>query len=164
LENLFQRQISATWYSGAGHEISFLDILNDIDTHTRSGGDIFVGTDSMLNSRICIFATAICLHGSSSQTGGRYYFKRTRDNNKRYSQLKTRIMKEVSDSLELGGVLLEIYPDTEIEIHVDVGVNQRSRTKPLADMIRGWTRASGFVCKIKPFAWASASVADKHTK
>jgi len=163
-EDLLQQQIEEMWYSGSGCEISFLDILSDINSHTQSGGDIFVGTDSMLGSQACVFATAICLHGAPDQCGGRYYFKKTRESNGSYEQLKVRIMKEVSNSLDLGNVLLDTCPNTEVEIHVDVGVSSASKTKSLADMIKGWTKSAGFTCKIKPFAWASAAVADKHTK
>ena len=37
-------------------------------------------------------------------------------------------------------------------------------TSHLAKMLVGYVRGSGYVCKIKPHAFAAASIADKHSK
>ena len=52
----------------------------------------------------------------------------------------------------------------DIEIHVDIGTTAKSKTRELVDTMTKWTRGAGFKCKVKPDAWASAAVADKHTK
>ena len=59
---------------------------------------------------------------------------------------------------------MESVPDLQAEIHVDIGRTERSKTKGLVDSITGWVKGLGVTCKIKPEAWASAAVADKHTK
>tara|TARA_R100000049_G_C1885277_1_gene40250 strand:+ start:42 stop:512 length:471 start_codon:yes stop_codon:yes gene_type:complete len=156
--------MSVNWCSGDGCDVSFSDIVLDVESHISTGGNIFIGTDSMLQADGCVFVTAICLHGAPGQQGGRYYFRRSKKRRKAYHELKPRIMHEVSNSIDLGMIFSEMHPDTEIEIHVDVGITSKSKTRPLADMIKGWTRASGFKCKIKPNSWASTAVADKHTK
>ena len=152
------------WVSGSGQEYSYTDILSFIESHVSKQGEIFIGTDSMLDRRSCIFVTAICLHGANDQLGGRYFFIRTKDKSEPYKNLKVRIMQEVFSSIETGHNVKEVFPDANIEIHIDVGTTIRSQTRHLADIVTGWTRAAGFICRIKPYSWASTAVADKHTK
>ena len=56
--------------------------------------------------------------------------------------------------------------DPEImEVHVDVSpFNAKQGTSKFSDMLKGYVNGYGFDCKIKPNAWASQSVADKHSK
>ena len=79
------------WFSGSGQEYSYTDILSFIESHVSNQGEIFIGTDSMLDRRSCIFVTAICLHGANDQLGGRYFFTRTKDKSEPYKNLKVRI-------------------------------------------------------------------------
>ena len=125
---------------------------------------MFIGTDSMLRTGSCVFATAICLHGSTGQSGGRYFFKRETEKDRDYTNLNSRMLKEVQESIEMAGKIVESHPSIDIEIHIDVGSGKKSKTRSLVEALRGWTSAAGFSCKIKPYAWASASVADRHTK
>lgn len=152
------------WYTGNGCEIEFSDILSDINRHVAHGGSIFIGTDSMLRIGACTFASAICLHGASSQSGGRYFFQKSILKKEKFDILKVRIMHEVKKSIEIGLEIMEHNPDADVEIHVDIGSTKRSKTRDLKEMLIGWTVGAGFACKIKPHAWASASVADRHTK
>ena len=73
-------------------------------------------------------------------------------------------MKEVENSIKIGLKVLEKNPDVDIEIHLDIGTTHRSKTRKFVEVMKGWTSSMGFKCKVKPHAWASASVADKHTK
>ena len=67
-------------------------------------------------------------------------------------------------SIKIAGEIIKEFPDVKIEIHIDVGSDMRCKSRGLVDMLKGWASSAGFSCKIKPEAWASASVADKHTK
>jgi hypothetical protein len=73
-------------------------------------------------------------------------------------------MQEVQHSVDIAMNLMEKYPEAEIEVHVDVGRTQRSETRKYADSIYGWLKGMGVECKMKPYSWASSSVADWHTK
>ena len=56
-------------------------------------------------------------------------------------------------------------PTAKIELHLDISpAHKNNGTSNISDMLTGYARASGFECKIKPDAWASQSVADKHSK
>jgi hypothetical protein len=152
------------WFTGAGKQVSMEEILRDIDSYTASGGNIFIGADSQIKIDHCIFAIAICLHGSPFSSGGRYFFKRLRDNRFPRMPLRARIMQEAQHSIDIALHVFEHNPDADIEIHIDVGTGVESKTRKYVDTLRGWTLSTGFPCKVKPNAWASASVADKHTK
>ena len=56
------------------------------------------------------------------------------------------------------------FPEAAIEIHADVGTTKRSATSKFVEFVRGWIRGSGFTAKVKPYSWASSTVADWHTK
>ena len=152
------------WITGSGDEISFSDMINVIDHHTKNSGKIFIGTDSNPNGKSCIFATAICLHGSEGQSGGRYFWKRNRVSSSTMPTLFHRILQETEKSVKTALTIHEKFPDALIEIHLDVGKNTRGGTWPYIDSLTGFAKSAGFECKIKPHAWASASIADKHSK
>ena len=55
-------------------------------------------------------------------------------------------------------------PDT-IELHLDVspfGLN--NGTSKYSDMLKGYVQGYGIDYRLKPDAWASQTVADKHSK
>ena len=152
------------WFTGNGNEISYNDIIDIINIHIKGGGGIFIGTDSQLTGSKCVFASAICLYNKSINAGGRYFFSKTILRDKDFRGLKIRIMREVQRSINIGVDLLERFPLADIEVHLDIGNGERSKTKEFIDEFVGWTTAVGFSCKIKPESWASFAIADKHTK
>jgi predicted RNase H-related nuclease YkuK (DUF458 family) len=156
--------LNEIWLTGAGDTIEFNDMFSIIRDYVKIGGKVFIGTDSQLAVESCTFVTAICLHGAGGGKGGRYFFQRTSSGLDKYRILKVRIMQEVQRSIEIGLDLIEKNPNADIEIHLDVGTSEKSKTRAYVDELMGWTQSVGFVCKVKPYAWASAAVADKHTK
>ena len=153
-----------TWVTGKGYDLEFNDVLLEIESHVNLGGSVFIGTDSMLRIDGCTFASAICLHGGAGQSGGRYFYKRTVEKNKNLLSLRHRITCEVERSIDIGMRVINFNPDTPVEIHIDIGSTPLSKTRDLKDALGGWALGAGFSYKIKPDAWASASVADRHTK
>jgi hypothetical protein len=151
------------WHNGVGLPVKFSIIINDIRDHTHHLGKVYIGCDSQLSGKKCTFVTAICLHGGDKRTS-KYFFKK--ENNASYDNrnLRKRIDDEVSKAIDVFMYLSENIPDVDIEIHIDIGNTERSATRGFVDSITGWVKALGADCKIKPNAWASASVADKHTK
>ena len=75
-----------------------------------------------------------------------------------------RLLKEVELSVELGYQILEQSPEVDIEIHIDANSKKDQPTGKFAEMLMGYAKGAGFRCKIKPEAWASNSIADKHSK
>ena len=73
-----------SWFTGSGSSISIESMLEIIDEYIERNGRIFVGTDSQLAGTYCTFATAICLHGAEGSSGGRYFFKKKKNQNSSY--------------------------------------------------------------------------------
>ena len=152
------------WTAGSGESYEFKTVCEDIRDHVSRNGKIFIGTDSFISGKQCIFATAICLHGAEGQNGGKYFFKRSRSPKKNFPKLLVRILKEVQDSIMIAIKLSELFPGAELEIHLDIGAGKKSKTSKFISALTSYAKSAGFKCKIKPYAWASASVADKHSK
>ena len=76
----------------------------------------------------------------------------------------TRLLKEVELSIDIGYKILEENPNADIEIHIDANSKKGEPTARFADMLMGYAKGAGFKCKVKPEAWASNSIADKHSK
>lgn len=157
--------VEKKWVSGSGCKVDFYEILNILKIHTTKGAKIFIGTDSFIsNQRVC-FASAICLYGG--ELGGRYFFSRDYEASSKYNALVSRITEEVRRSIEIGCLLMEEYKFSSslIELHIDVSpFNAGNATSKFSDMLKGYVQGHGFDYKLKPDAWASQSIADKHSK
>lgn len=123
---------------------------------------LIVGSDSQTKDQVC-FVTAVVVHRLGK--GGRYFYTKT--NVKKMPSLRQRIFYEAHLSLEVASKLAAKisengFSDLDVEIHLDVGQNGRSRfmIKDLVQQIVG----SGFEAKIKPEAFGASQVADKHSK
>ena len=156
--------LKGIWHTGSGDQISISAIMSEIEEYIADGGKIFIGTDSQLRSTECVFVTAICLHGNLRKKYASYFFKKTVEKNPSVKILRERIMREGKRSVDICMFLLEKHPDADIEVHVDIGKNNKSATRFFVDSVRGWVRGTGVACKIKPNSWASSSIADHHTK
>ena len=151
------------WTTGTGKEITFFEIINKIKSHHKNSGQVFVGTDSYINSGYCIFATSIVLLGAENQRGGLYFYKKEKYNEP--TRFYTRILKEVEKSINIAIDITEICPNANLEIHIDVSPEGKNeKTSQMARMLMGYATGSGFKCKIKPDSFAATTVADKHTK
>ena len=153
------------WNSGSHHKISFTDIKKIITENISKGARVYIGTDSFVSKRSVCFATVVCLH--SRITNGRYFFFKENENPNRYQQLAVRITEEVKRSVELAeSIMLECEIDPKnIELHLDVSPFEKNNsTSNLSAMLKGYVQGAGFDCKVKPNAWASQTVADRHSK
>ena len=153
------------WRSGNGTPLSLADILEALRAHGEANGRIYIGTDSYIEKNKCAFATAICLHGAEGQRGGKYFFRKVYYKRQNFPSLIQRILREVHDSIEIALNISEHIPTARIELHLDVSPSHKNNgTSKISEMVTGYAKSSGFDCKIKPDAWASQSVADKHSK
>jgi predicted RNase H-related nuclease YkuK (DUF458 family) len=155
---------NSTWCTGSGDSISLKESMKIMSKHAQSGGKIFIGTDSCLSGDRFVFATAICVHGANNQSGGKYFFKRGTVLNQKIPTLFHRISQEVQNTIETALYVESKIPNAEIEIHLDIGTNPIGKTWKFVDSLTGYARSTGMPVKIKPYAWASASIADKHSK
>ena len=153
------------WRTANGKPLTLPEVFEELKLHARNEGKIYIGTDSYIDKDRCAFATAICLHGANGQRGGKYFFRKVFDKRQNFSSLVQRILREVQDSIEIALNISEHIPTAKIELHLDISpASKNNGTSKFSDMVTGYARASGFDCKIKPHAWASQSVADKHSK
>jgi uncharacterized protein len=137
-------------------------VFKAINSYIKKEGTVYVGTDSMLRNDNCKFVSVIAIH-SNEQKIANYFFKKKALTHRKYRTLQNKIFEEVDCSLEIAKEVSETFPDVKIEVHVDVGKTNRSKTRIYVDSIRGWVTSLGYVFKIKPNSWAS-HIADWHSK
>jgi len=156
---------NSKWHTGSGVPIQFRDIIDKLRMCITNGGKVFVGSDSFITKKQVNFATAICIHGD--RAGGRYFFFKEKCPKTIYKTLIVRITEEVRRSLDVAEILRNDYGlDSEkIELHIDVSPHYlKEATSKFSEMLNGYVSGAGFACKVKPYAWASQTVADRHSK
>ena len=153
------------WSSGSGKSLDLTTVSEEVNNHYNKNKKIFIGSDSFHSRSKTCFVTTVCL--LTERLGGRYYFYKENIAPKRYSTLATRITEEVRRSIELAEYFMEKYdiPPDMIELHLDVSpFAAKEGTSRLSEMLKGYVQGYGLGCKLKPNAWASQSVADRHSK
>ncbi len=156
--------VNLSWISGSGDKKEFSEIVEVIKNSIANGSKIFIGTDSFKTKNKVNFATALCLFGGDTS---RYFFARDYVPKNKYDVLVTRITEEVRRSVELAEYIMntENVKAENIELHVDISpFNLKNGTSKFSDMLKGYVTGAGFECRIKPDAWASQTVADRHSK
>jgi predicted RNase H-related nuclease YkuK (DUF458 family) len=154
----------ADWLSGSGTRIEFSQICEKVHQFSKDKSKIFIGTDSDVKKRKVIFCSAICVYGNSRSL---YYFSRKKQNNKIYPDLISRITEETRLSVEIADYLHNVMgiDKSMIELHLDVSPNHKdTKTSRFSDALKGYVTGTGYACRLKPNAWASQSVADRHSK
>lgn len=153
------------WVTGNSKNIDFYEMLKTARQHVRKGAKIFIGTDSFISkSKVC-FASAVCLHGG--EYGGRYFFYKQSIPKLQFSQLVARITEETRRSVEIACLFMDEYgiDAKNIELHLDVSpFGANNGTSRYSDMLKGYVQGFGVDYRLKPDAWASQTIADKHSK
>ena len=144
-----------------------LDYYNNLKKYD-SPFEIVIGTDSQNfdNTKIVSVIVITC-----KGHGGIYFYNITK--HKRLNEVRSKLFVETEMSLKLANKLLsllerdeyqELYLNTNFSIHLDAGLSDKGKTKPLVSELVGWVNSSGFDCEIKPNSYAASSVADKLSK
>ena len=149
------------WTSGE-EKLTTKEVFESIKDYVDMGGIIYVGTDSMLRNDYCRFASVIAIHSNDLKIANYFYKKKNLPANQ-YKMLQNKIFEEVDCSIQIAKEFAERFPNAQIEVHVDVGKTNRSRTRIYVDMLKGWVTGMGYLFKIKPQSWASY-IADWHSK
>ncbi|MAF80027.1 hypothetical protein CL629_03040 [bacterium] len=153
------------WITGSGNHVVFSDVISLVQEYVNCGSKIFIGSDSFVSGKETCFATTLCLHGG--RYGGRYFFYKESLPKNMHKLLVTRITEETRRSIELAEILMTShnFRCEDMELHLDVSpFNANNGTSRLSDMMKGYVQGYGLSCRLKPNAWASQSVADKHSK
>tara|TARA_R100000664_G_C2689016_1_gene93887 strand:- start:163 stop:627 length:465 start_codon:yes stop_codon:yes gene_type:complete len=151
------------WCNADGKQVEDQVLFDELKCYIKSGGKIYVGSDSMLYSDKCSFASVIALHDVELKVA-KYYFKKQKEEAQLNKNLKAKILNEVSYSVEAAQKIIDWFPEARVEIHVDIGNEKQNLTRSVVNQVRGWIQGIGFDYKIKPNSWASSSIADWHTK
>ena len=137
-------------------------VFESIKDYVNNGGVIYVGTDSMLRNDYCKFASVIAIHSNDLKIAN-YFFKKKNLPAHQYKMLQNKIFEEVDCSIEIAKECSRKFPKAKIEVHVDVGKTNRSKTKIYVETLKGWVTGMGYLFRIKPQSWAS-HIADWHSK
>ena len=160
-----QHLIEQNWTTGSDKSVDFYEILKIVKLQIENGAKVFIGSDSFITKQKVCFASAICLYGGGDPA--RYFFFRENLNNKNFEILVSRITEETRRSVEIACLLMEEYgfDPSKLELHLDVSpFSAGNATSRFSDMLKGYVQGYGLNCKIKPNAWASQSIADRHSK
>lgn len=109
------------------------------------------------------FVTAIIIHRIGH--GAKYFWNREKVF--KAPVLRDKIYTETLRSLDTAQALVPNLRtllngiNYELEIHIDVGPN--GKTREMIKEVVGMVSGSGYVAKTKPDSWGASSVADKHT-
>lgn len=156
--------VKKRWLSGSGKDYTFEEVNNIVSEHALNH-KIFIGSDSFITKNRTCFVTAVCL--LTKNLGGKYFLYKDYVPTRQFSILSVRITEEVRRSVELADYFMNshnILP-SDIELHLDVSpFAAKNGTSKFSDMLKGYVQGYGFECKLKPNAWASQSVADRHSK
>ena len=153
------------WNSGLGCNLDFKEIESLISSHSKKQEKIFIGSDSFVTRDKTHFVTAICI--LTKNLGGRYFFYKESVPTHQYKNLPTRITEEVRRSIEVAEYFVSAHkiPTDLFELHLDISPpSAKNGTSKFSDMLKGYVRGYGLSCKLKPHAWASQTVADRHSK
>lgn len=145
---------NSSWLSSRGQAISLEELLQEA---SKESAQIHVGSDSHLVGGKWIFATAVCIY--FPQSGGTFYYRRSKHPRTEFRTLYERLMKETTLSIMAAEEIKE-FLDVEIVIHSDVATCDTESAKYHA-MVKGYVSAMGYEILMKPNAWASSAVADK---
>ena len=149
------------WNDG-DNRLTTAEVFKSIEDYVKNGGVIYIGTDSMLRHDQCKFASVIAIHCNDLKVAN-YFFKKKTVPANRYKILQNKIFEEVDCSMQIAMECAKKFPEAKIELHVDVGRTNRSKTRVYVESIKGWVTSMGYFFKIKPQSWASY-IADWHSK
>lgn len=150
-----------------GKECSFEDIFNRIKEYKAEFPDneyrMYISTDSQVfGIHRTTYVSAIAIHRVGK--GAIYFFKKFNFPEKHH--IFQRLLKETADSVDLVQTLMtlkieELIPFENIEIHIDVGENGKSRE--VLPSCTGYCEGLGFKWKVKPGA-AAIYISDRHCR
>ncbi len=157
--------VKQDWVTGGDQQIDFYDLLKLTRQYLKKGSKVFIGTDSFISKSEVCFASAVCLHGG--EMNGRYFFYKQNLPKSQFSHLVSRITEETRRSVEIACLFMDEYGinSSNIELHLDVSpFGANNGTSRYSDMLKGYVQGFGVEYRLKPDAWASQTVADKHSK
>ena len=129
---------------------------------SSDGFNFYIGSDSQIIKNKVSVVTCICAHNRTR--GGQIFYVKEKVPVSRIKSLRARMLYEAYKSLEVA-LEVEEFISGKITIHLDIGHNpKKSPTYKFKDELQFLIKSQGYDCEIKPYSWASSSVADRFTK
>ena len=151
------------WFGGDGNPYTYREIKDFLLSIGHKLEEIHIGTDSHLVSGRFYFATALCI--KPPYGGHRYFICRREYPGKTFPTLRLRLHKECHLSVQLACELRTLLGENaEIIVHSDLNASPAHKSNACTKELTNYIKAMGFPALIKPEAWASCSVADKHAR
>lgn len=120
---------------------------------------VCIGTDSQVKGDIVEFATAVVFLREGK---GGFIYLNTYKTDLKYT-IKERMIKEVSDSIEVAYLLCPIFDKygVEMEVHADINTDPQFKSNVAFKEAMGYIMGMGYTFKAKPEAFASTYCANK---
>ncbi len=143
------------------------EIISYISEKPEKFYDVIVGCDSSSGEEPNFPVAIVVLRMGE---GGRFFLKKFHYQNKKFYNLKQRILEEVFLSCQLALSLREVLKEKTKNknynyqlryIHADIGEN--GATKDMIKEVIGLIKGNGFEPKIKPESFAASVVADRYS-
>ena len=143
-------------------EVSYDNFIKKLIDLNKEGYSFHVGSDSQEFFKKTSFVTTVCFHHRHKGAGAFYVKERVLSS--KHPTLKSRIMSEAYRSLD-AAFYIQKYIDSKISVHLDIGDNpKRNKTSKFKKELVTLISSQGYDVLIKPYSWASSSVADWFTK
>jgi predicted RNase H-related nuclease YkuK (DUF458 family) len=163
--------LNGNFYNPTKGNLSFQEVIDEIISYISEKPekfyDVIVGCDSSSGEEPNFPVAIVVLRVGE---GGRFFLKKIHYQNKKFYNLKQRILEEVLLSCQLALNLREILGEKirgknfnyQLRyIHADIGEN--GATKDMIKEVIGLIKGNGFEPKIKPESFAASVVADRYS-
>ena len=148
------------WHDADSEPTSFDDIVGKIKSNNSY--EIHVGCDSHKRGDTYVFAVVIA--GYVRRRGGTFYFHRKRSKDNTLDSIPFRLMKETELALDIANILRSTFPAREINVHLDLNPDKRYLSSKILTSAVSWVNSYGHNVIVKPYSWASSSLADAFAK
>jgi predicted RNase H-related nuclease YkuK (DUF458 family) len=163
--------LDGNFYNPTKGNLNFQEVVDEIISYISEKPekfyDVIVGCDSSSGEEPDFPVAIVVLRVGE---GGRFFLKKIHYQNKKFYNLKQRILEEVLLSCQLALNLKEVLGEKirgknfnyQLRyIHADIGEN--GATKDMIKEVIGLIRGNGFEPKIKPESFAASVVADRYS-
>jgi len=155
----YWRKLTGERLQGELYDVVENTILEEIKLHRLK---VCIGTDSQVKGDITEFATAIVFLREGK---GGFIYLSTYKTDVPYT-IKERMIKEVSDSIEIAYKLCPLFDryKVEMEVHADINSDPQFKSNVAFKEAMGYIMGMGYTFRAKPDAFASTYCANKVVK
>lgn len=155
----YWRKLTGERLQGELYDVVENTILEEIELHRLK---VCIGTDSQVKGDITEFATAIVFLREGK---GGFIYLSTYKTDVPYT-IKERMIKEVSDSIEIAYKLCPLFDryNIEMEVHADINSDPQFKSNVAFKEAMGYIMGMGYTFRAKPDAFASTYCANKVVK